>query len=99
MSNPPPIETLRVRNIEAAIWKNTGEQGEFYSVTLTRSYKDEHGDWQRSSSFGQEDLLKVAKLADLAHTRIVELTQNARPAKDTTKPQAAARQKAAAAGR
>ena len=31
--------------------------------------------WQTSQSFGRSDLLLLAKVADLAHTRICPITQ------------------------
>lgn len=40
-----------------------------YSVTFGRSYKDGN-DWKDSSSFGPDDLLTLAKIANDAHTFI-----------------------------
>ena len=46
--------------INAAIWGNTGSNGAFHTVTVTRSYKD--GDvWKQSDSFGRDDLPLVAR--------------------------------------
>ena len=43
-------------------------------MVFTRLYKD--GDtWQSTSSLGRNDLLLLAKVADLAHTQICELPQ------------------------
>ncbi len=66
-----PIHEVRLGRIKAAVWKNEGENGPRYNVTLTRIYK-ENGDkdWQHSDSFGRDDLLLVAKVADLAHSWI-----------------------------
>ena len=49
------------------------QKGTFYSVTPERSYKDDDGKWQYTSSLGQADLLLAAKVIDLAHSRIDEL--------------------------
>jgi len=41
-----------------------------YCVTFSRSYKEGENAWKESTSFGFDDLLLLAKLADEAHTRI-----------------------------
>ena len=49
-----------------------------YNVTFSRLYKN--GDkWQNTQSFGRNDLLTLAKVADLAHTRIYSLPQEEEP--------------------
>jgi len=68
-----PVHAIRYGSIRAAIWKNVVDLGAnsrpVYNVTLSRSYRD--GDtWKDSSSFGQDDLLVLAKAADAAHTWI-----------------------------
>ncbi len=70
-----PVHSLRLRNIRAAIWANEGEQGPRYNTTFCRLYKDGEGYWRSSDSFGRDDLLLVAKVADMAHTWISEAMQ------------------------
>ena len=67
-----PIAQLRYGSISAAIWKNDSDKGAFYNVTFQRTYKDSD-ELKNTQSFGREDLLVLAKLADLAHTKIFEL--------------------------
>ncbi len=46
-------------------------------VVFSRLYKD--GDtWQSTQSFGRNDLLLLAKVADLAHTRVLQLPQESK---------------------
>lgn len=72
MSNPP-VKTLRMGALKAAIWKNVMPGNNFaYSVTFVRSYKVGEV-WKESEGFGSGDLLELAKLADLAHTEIHRL--------------------------
>ena len=62
-----PITTIRVgRGIKATIWENTGKNGSFHNVTLSRTYKDKDGKFQDTASFGKDELLLVAKAADAA---------------------------------
>jgi hypothetical protein len=64
-----PIHEVRLGAIKAAVWKNDTDSGVRYNVTLTRLYKD--GDqWKSTDSFGRDDLLVLAKVADQAHTWI-----------------------------
>ena len=64
-----PAHEVRLGRIKATIWANQNDNGTWYNVTLSRSYKD--GDeWKSSTSFGRDELLTVAKVADLANSWI-----------------------------
>lgn len=64
-----PVHEVRLGRIKAAIWTNEGDNGTWYNVTVSRNYKD--GDeWKSSTSFGRDELLTLAKVADLANTWI-----------------------------
>ena len=74
MTNNKPVETFRRGNIEAAVWKNRGEKGDYYNVTFNRTYRE--GDEVRNSpSFGQHDLLRVMRVAELAEAYIFKLLE------------------------
>ena len=80
----PPLERtkpemeIRIGRIKAAIWLNHTDNGQYYSVVITRLYKEDD-QWHNSASFGRDDLLVVAKVADLAHTWIIQQTQSETP--------------------
>jgi hypothetical protein len=64
-----PAHEIRLGRIKATIWANQNDNGTWFNVVLTRSYKD--GDeWKSSGSFGRDELLTVAKAADMANTWI-----------------------------
>jgi hypothetical protein len=65
-----PVHSIRYRNLKAAIWRNTGQSGEFHSVTFTRSYRDDQEQWHDATSFNAGDLPMLAKLASDCHTWI-----------------------------
>jgi len=67
-----PVKTLRLGRIKAAVWENENDRQRFYNVTFARSYLDETKNWHDSDSFGRDDLLLLAKLADQAHSFIFE---------------------------
>ena len=59
--------------VSASIWAKTktidGEKVKFYSVTITKAYK-EGEDWKYTNSFNIEDLPKVALVATEAYKYI-----------------------------
>ena len=73
-----PTETLRDGSLKATIWKNEGEKGAFFSVNLTRTYKDDAGNYHDSDSFSGTELLRIAHLASRAYDRVSELRQQER---------------------
>lgn len=72
-----PVHQIRIGRIRAAVWANPTDHGVWHNVTFERTYKDGE-DWKSSDSFGRDDLLTLAKLADLAHTWIINLGSESR---------------------
>ena len=67
-----PVHSIRLSANEVAIWANPNDAGViYYNATFSRTYKDGE-EFKNTDSFGRDDLLVVAKLADLAHTWICE---------------------------
>ena len=76
MPKEKPIHEVRLGAIKAAIWKNDTANGVRYNVTLSRIYKDKEDDqWKSTDSFGRDDLLVLAKVADQAHSWIFQQGQ------------------------
>jgi hypothetical protein len=65
-----PAHKIRISNLTAVVWRNSGENGNWYSAQISRSYKVDDG-WRETDSLGYDDLLSAAKLLDLAHTWIM----------------------------
>ena len=71
-----PAHEVRIGAIKAALWKNDTSNGVRYNTTFSRLYKDKEDDqWKSTDSFGRDDLLVLAKVADAAHTWIFAQTQ------------------------
>jgi hypothetical protein len=68
-----PVDKVRVDLISASIWKNKTDKGTFYNVTFENRYRDGEGNWKSGHSYAAGDLLALAKAADLAHSKIIEL--------------------------
>lgn len=66
-----PAKKLRIGYLTATVWKNEANGGTFYSVELSRTFKD--GDeYKNTSSLGHADLLNASKLLQRAETWIAE---------------------------
>ena len=83
--NNVPVQTIRSRRIKAAIWSNQTAKGVFYTVTVTRSFKQDEK-WHDSHSFNQDELLIVAKLMYDAHSAIAVLLTAAKETKRAPVP-------------
>ena len=78
--NKPAHTIRRPGGLKLTIWKNDGEHGPFYTSNLSRSYKDESGQWKETTSFHQHDLLYLSKMADEAETWIANEQAKAKAA-------------------
>lgn len=66
-----PEKTLSIGFVQAAIWKNSSKNGDFFNVTFSRTYKSGES-LKNTNTFSNNDLLAISKLADQAHTWILE---------------------------
>ena len=74
-----PIHTTRFGLIKASIWQNHTRAGDRHTVSIVRLHKN--GDsWKESLRFGHDDLPLVCKVSDLAHSWILEHSQEERAA-------------------
>ncbi|WP_437207114.1 hypothetical protein [Planctomicrobium sp. SH664] len=71
-----PVHRIRIGNISAAIFENQTDQGtSFYNAQFQRGYRTADG-WRNTRSFGRDDLLALAKLADQTHSWIQNQIQS-----------------------
>ena len=80
-----PFHEIRHRNIRATIWKNETAKGPMYNVTVSRSYRDDKGEWHDSGSFAFGDLMNLAKALYDAHSAIANVIARERAARDSEK--------------
>lgn len=79
MQKKPPIDRIRVGNgIRASIWENESKNGSWLSVTIDRSYKDGGDKTQYSTRFTKNDLLFVAKAAEMAFSWCLDYAEKAK---------------------
>lgn len=93
MAQERPVHEFRLGKAKAVVWKNETDVGVRYGVTFARIYLTAEG-WQTSASFGRDELMLVAKVADMAHTWIyqqndrVETSDGVRENKSRSSPDA-----------
>ena len=62
-----PIHEIKLGRIRATIWGNrTNRQTLWYSVTVSRKYRDGE-QWKETTSFGRDDLPLLSKAVELAY--------------------------------
>jgi hypothetical protein len=82
-SKTPPCHKVRLGAITAAVWKRELDNGRpVYNTTFSKLYRDSGGNWADTGSFGRDDLLLLAKVADLVHTWICDQQQRDRQSDD-----------------
>ena len=74
MANQKPVDEIRIGRVKATIWRNGTDEQPRHNVTFGGLYK-EANQWKTTQSFGRNDLLVLAKVADQAHSRIFSLPQ------------------------
>ena len=68
-----PIAKIRDGALEISIWANQTEKGTRYAADgVIRSYKVGE-EWKQTRSLSNGELLKAARLHDLAYSKILEL--------------------------
>ena len=63
----PPAHEVRIGRIRGVCWRNDGKDGVWYSVQVSRSFKDNSDppQWKQSTSLGRDDLLVAAEILRL----------------------------------
>jgi len=76
MANNKPVHQIKLSAIKAAIWLNESEKTgkAWYSVTVSRSYRDSDDQLKDTTNFRRDDLPIVSKVVELAYTWIWEQT-------------------------
>lgn len=68
-STERPIHEIRVGRVRASIWRNANDNGGWFSVQVTRHYRDGEV-WKTTSSFSRDDMPLVSKAAEMAYAWI-----------------------------
>jgi len=75
-----PVESHRDGAVEVAIWRRDTEKGPVFNTERTRSYQDQEGNWRKTHSIPERDLLKAARLDQRAYESIQQMRDQERTA-------------------
>ena len=78
MSDSGPESVFRDGAVNCKVWRNEkkGDSGEqFYSITVSRSYKDKDGNWRETNSFSKQDAVKLPALTAKAYDDLLSREQ------------------------
>jgi hypothetical protein len=64
MSKQKPAHKIDLNGLRVTVWKNKGKNGDYYTVQLSRSFRDKKGNWKDTNSFGVRHLGAVRSLLD-----------------------------------
>lgn len=82
-----PFLKLESFPVKAAAWRNEGKDGRpWYSVKVAKSYKDDAGNWQETTSFAHWDLPVVATLLQAVWMRLLEDKTTVQKTQETSRP-------------
>lgn len=70
-----PDATFRDGGLKATIWRNESENGHFFSTNLSRSYRDDEGQWHETTNLREGDLLRGGSLLSRSHEYVREQKQ------------------------
>ena len=73
----PPWDVLRDGSLKATIWHNEGENGVYFTTTLSKTF-EQNGKLRDGQSFSGADLLRIAELARQAYKAIRQHRQASR---------------------
>lgn len=73
-----PIAKHRDGAVEVAIWRRETDNGPVYNTERSRSYRDQDGNWQKTSVIPERDLLKAARLDQKAYESIQQMRDQER---------------------
>lgn len=73
-----PVQSHRDGGVEIAIWRRDTDKGPVFNTERTRSYQDKDGNWQKTHSIPERDLLKAARLDQQAYASIQEMREQER---------------------
>jgi hypothetical protein len=73
MNDKKPAHVIQARNLKVTIWRNQDEKrGDWFSVVLSRTYKDNEGKSHTAQTLGRDDLLAGAELLRQAWLWVVQ---------------------------
>ncbi|MEM8500654.1 MAG: hypothetical protein AAF542_21750 [Pseudomonadota bacterium] len=75
--NKKPVLNINDGTVSASIWRNETEDGKVYfNATVKNAYKGNDENWHDTNSYNNDQLLKLARVANKAYDAALELRAN-----------------------
>ncbi len=65
-----PVKRFTSGNIRVAIWLNKGKERDYYTITISRSFKNASDEWQNTDSLRVSDIPKTIMLLMKAYEEL-----------------------------
>lgn len=73
-SIPGPVQELQIGKVKSLVYKSKTDIGVRFYAVFVRLYRQDE-EWKATDSFGRDELLVLAKLADQTHSWICDQTK------------------------
>lgn len=76
MANEKPVKEIKYSGIQLSFWQKKTEGGKrFFSLSLSKNYKDKEGNWKNADSFSEYDLPALKAVIDRAMNELIEVKE------------------------
>lgn len=72
MSGNTPAKKFRIGYVVATVWFNQVTDKPFFTVEISRTYRDDDGNLKNTPSLGHADILNAVKVLERAEAWIAE---------------------------
>jgi len=70
-----PVISLRDGQLQASVWVNESEHGQFYTTDVVKSYLVSNDEWRKTTSFAGSEALRAANLLSNAYNQALALKE------------------------
>lgn len=67
-----PAHRVKIGYVEATVWRNEGDTGVWFNITVRRSWKNDNDEWQESNSYGTRESCQLVQAVQMACTWAVQ---------------------------
>lgn len=71
-SKAQPAHRVKIGYVEATVWRNEGDTGVWFNITVRRSWKNDQDEWQESNSYGTREACQLVQAVQMANAWAVQ---------------------------
>lgn len=77
--NFAPVHSENAGRVRASVWATQKDGAKHYKITITRSFKQENGEWKRGRTFFQSELSAVIEVTARIQSWVERQQRDSRP--------------------